>query len=179
MSKRDYKFAGSLAIIVGLVIWIRCHAHDPPPHHPRPFPDRRQINMKTLTVPLVGMHFRPPAKQVLAALPSGAELILEPEPENPYDPKAVKVLARTKAIPTSQHSSLDESLQGTGVYLQDLLAWEDIWLGYVADSDGKVCAGGKPGNREVVSAMLSASHQATLVFLPDGKPAVVVSWEEP
>lgn len=41
---------------------------------------------------LVGMHFRPPAKDVVNLLAGGTELIVQRQPQNPYDPNAVQVL---------------------------------------------------------------------------------------
>lgn len=42
---------------------------------------------------LMGANFRPKeTREVLVGLPTGQELSLEREPENPYDPNAVKVI---------------------------------------------------------------------------------------
>jgi hypothetical protein len=150
----------------------------------------------SITVPLVGMHFRPPAKFVLAALPAGAPLRLEAEPGNPYDAKAIRVFARCDSIPESQYGTLAEALLGTGLDIEDVLAGGidpgasgavhagEIWLGYIADSDGKLCRqGGLAGNREV-AAMAPLSDDglsvfvgglaASLVFAGDGSPGVLV-----
>ena len=49
--------------------------------------------------PIVGVNFRPhEAKVAHAALSIGDEVFLEPEPENPYDPMAVKVIASDEHI---------------------------------------------------------------------------------
>ena len=56
--------------------------------------------MTDLLVPLVGAYFRPPAQQLLRHLPSGTELVLEPEPENPHDPNAIAVYTRSSSIPS-------------------------------------------------------------------------------
>lgn len=48
--------------------------------------------MAKLTANIVGMHFRPPAKDVVNMLPTGAHLLLQREPTNEYDEFAVKVL---------------------------------------------------------------------------------------
>lgn len=41
---------------------------------------------------LVGMHFRPPAKDVVNMLPANAELLARRQPDNPYDQNAIAVL---------------------------------------------------------------------------------------
>jgi hypothetical protein len=67
----------------------------------------------TLTGLMVGMHFRPPAKAVLEALPVGTTLWLRREPENPYDANAVQVL-----LPGFSHdgkwAELHDGLLATG-----------------------------------------------------------------
>jgi hypothetical protein len=133
---------------------------------------------KQITVPLVGMFARPPASTVLASLPGGAKLILEAEPENKYDTKAIKVLVAPEQLPESQYARLEEALPGQGRTLAETLEGGDIWLGYIADSDGKICRqAGSKGNREVGELMLDSSHQARLGFSPDGKPVVIVTVE--
>lgn len=131
---------------------------------------------KTLVSLLVGMHFKPPAKQVLAHLPAGAALRLEGEPENPYDPEALKVLVAFEAVPEAQLAGLEESLEGTGFTTQDLADLGEIWLGYVAASGGKPLAkaGLEVGNAEFNSALQGSPDEAkaTLVFGPDGSPRV-------
>lgn len=127
---------------------------------------------------LVGAHFRPPAKQILQALPAGVLLRLEPEPENPYDAKAIKVFVRPSAVPEGQHEALQLALSGTGFDLQELLEFDDwLQLGFVADSDGKVCkASGLPGNREVgafCQELGEGNFIARLGF--DGKGMPIVS----
>ncbi len=136
----------------------------------------------TLTSLLVGAHFRPPAKQVLACLPSGASLILVPEPENPYDPGALRVEVDVASeVPESQHGLLDESLQGTGFDIRELLDSEEaLQIGYVAKSGGKplLKAGLTVGNAEFLEAMFDLSGnecKATLSFGPDGSPRVMLT----
>lgn len=131
---------------------------------------------KIFTSLLVGGHFRPPAKQVLSILSSGVELDLEPEPENPYDAGAIRVMLRPALIPESQESALDEALQGTGCDAQDMLHGPPLHLGYVAKTGGKPLVGTDfQGNVEIGEAMADASHRARLGFSGDGKPLVVVT----
>jgi len=137
-------------------------------------------NIKSIVVPLVGMHFRPPAKQVLEHLPAGAELGLRPEPENPYDAKAISVwVVPATQVPVTEHEMLSARLQGTGNELEELLEMPELQLGYIADSDGKAQrASGGPGNREageLAVEVLGADWVRAfgkLEFAPDGKPQV-------
>lgn len=137
---------------------------------------------KTLTSALVGAFHRPPAKQVLSALPTGAKLELLPEPENPYDPSALKVciwLGGPEALPKELHAMLDEALQGTGFDLGELLAAEEpLQLGYIAASGGKPLAksGLSDGNQEFLGLMAAEpEHSAKLAFGPEGQPRVMLS----
>ena len=124
----------------------------------------------TVLVPLVGMYFRPPAKLVLGVLPSGASLRLVAEPDNPYDAKAIKVFVAFSEIPESQRVELAKALPSAGYDIDELEATGEIHLGYIADSDGKVCrATGMRGNREIAGA-----SSGTLSFAADGSPLVVV-----
>ena len=156
---------------------------------------------KTISAPLVGSYFRPPAKIVLDVLPAGCELILEPDPHNAYDPKAIKVSVPTKAIPENQYVWLESELPAAGWGLDDLLRFgtnngqtesqdellePTVWLGFIVDSDGKAmakmkAAGAAPdlvGNREVAEAMLDRTHSAKLGFDPAGKPLVIVTRDD-
>lgn len=134
-----------------------------------------------LTSLLVGAHFRPPAKQVIACLPSGAPLALQPEPENPYDEHALRVLVWPREVPPAVRPELESCLEGTGTSLQELLDTEEpLFIGYVAASGGKplVKAGLTTGNQEFGAALAAdPSAQATLAFGPDGSPRVQLSSE--
>lgn len=133
--------------------------------------------LNPILAPIVGMHFRPPAKWMLARLPAGATLILRPEPENPYDSKAIKVFCFPGEIPSSQHSELENEISGTGTTLEELLELDELWIGYVGDSDGKICKKNDwSGNREVGERQVPGWFQAEceLSFMPDGAPAVLV-----
>ena len=49
--------------------------------------------------PIVGTHFRPSeAKSLANSLSPGEYVELEPEPENPYDPMAVRVMYESEHI---------------------------------------------------------------------------------
>jgi len=128
---------------------------------------------------IVGMHFRPPAKAIMAVLPTGAELRLEREPENQYDVNAVKVLVASAAIPKSQHEDLDLQASGFGHSLEEILA-EPFWhLGYIAAKPPK----GREGCAlaTVISPRLAKGepYKAKLVFDSAGLPLAEVTWGEP
>ena len=137
----------------------------------------------TISALLVGMHFRPPAKQILEILPARTQLVLIPEPENPYDEKAIKVMVDLE--PFSDNEELMQVLDGTGVFPEDLLSEGLFHLGYIADSDGKICQKSKtPGNREIAQAVQLIAEEvdsadiwpfeALLTFSLEGKPQVTV-----
>ena len=135
---------------------------------------------KSLSVPLVGMHFRPPAKQVLAFCPSGTEVQLRPEDDNPYDEKAVSVWVLVKeSVPVRMFAELDEALEGSGFGLEDLMELDEpLQLGFVGDSDGKVCQKlGMAGNREVRAVFdgEASPWKAKLAFGASGQPIIVVA----
>lgn len=134
------------------------------------------MSPKPLFIPLVGMHFRPPARAILAALRAGTPLALDPEPSNPYDPKAIKVLVSLREVPLERWPGLDEACQESGHSLPELLeaeaaSGEAFHLGYLADSDGKLAAG-KPGNREASALLNEGPCATTLAFDANGQPQV-------
>lgn len=138
--------------------------------------------MPTITTDLVGAHFRPPSLIVLANLPGHCPLVLQPEPANPYDAKAIKVLVD---LAEEENLALAQSVEDAGYEWRDLLDGGPFPLGYIGDSDGKVCRQtGRPGNREVgqvlyraeVGEIEAAAISAVLTFTPDGKPLVKVEY---
>jgi hypothetical protein len=146
--------------------------------------------MTQIMVPLVGMHFRPPAKLILECLPSGTPLALLPEPENPYDEKAIRVLVSPDEVPASKNEHLQEVLPGMGHEWELVMAGRHegavngkVFLGYIADSQGKECLkNGWNGNADVAALAEKAGKPVTelsarLTFSPEGKPFVHVSDE--
>jgi hypothetical protein len=87
---------------------------------------------------IVGMHFRPPAKHLVKALPMGIPLILVPDPLNPYDEHAVKVMLDLHDIPEDQEKSFWEEvtplLKGTGCNKEELLI-EPRHIAFIASKD--------------------------------------------
>ena len=138
---------------------------------------------QTLRSPIVGAHFRPPARLVLAALAGGTTLRLEPEPENPYDPNAIKVLVCPEAVPESQRERLAGELPNCGWSLELLLAEREIQLGYVCASTNAKALAKAPGTRgnveigQAIALAQQAGHQwaAALGFGIAGEPQVVIT----
>lgn len=139
--------------------------------------------MTTLQSLLVGAHFCPPAKQLLTALPAGTPLLLIPEPDNPYDENAVRVLLPLSSLPSTEDplsGGLDHALLGTGLSLDDLLAaGEPIHLGYLPATGNKQLAQAQAqglslaSNIEVLQALAAQPPwHALLRFAPDGSPMV-------
>lgn len=148
---------------------------------------------------IVGAYFRPPAKALVACLPAGASVWLQPEPTNPYDEHAVKVLVNLNSYPEAIHEELELQSAGYGFDLAGLLDGDpqtneemtqtDIphvkgsgwWhIGYIpAQKAGK---GGEPADPEAIQwnmdRIIAASPNgvpATIAFDAAGKPLVMVS----
>lgn len=81
--------------------------------------------------PIVGAHFKPPAKAVLQAVPLGTPLVLRPEPSNPYDANAVAVWISSVEFGADLYPLLTSLCGGYGWSLEDLLAQGEHQLGYV------------------------------------------------
>lgn len=124
--------------------------------------------MPILNVPVVGMHFRPPAKPLMSVLPQGCPLVLEREPQNEYDPQAVRVLVLTKDIPEGLHAKLGERVEAYGFDLEAILAQESWHLGYV-----------KKEYAQTLSPQLEAFEaKAELAFDAKGFPSAVITLTE-
>ena len=87
--------------------------------------------MTSHTYSIVGMHFRPPAKALLASLPTGARLSIVPEPTNPFDANALSVWVEPKELPASQMPDLESNAAGFGFSLEQILSAEGWHLGYI------------------------------------------------
>lgn len=110
-----------------------------------------------MLLPIVGTFFRPAGKVILQELASGAALELVPEPDNPYDPNAVKVMVKAASLPPATTPGLEEAVEGYGLDLEVLLS-SDFFLGYVAKN---MTQHATPG-------------QAVLAFDAAGKPQAAV-----
>jgi len=131
----------------------------------------------TLRSPIVGAHFRPPAKQVLASLPSGCQLVLVAEPDNPYDAGAIKVLVGLDQVPEGQYEALERALDGTGTSLGELLERDEpLQIGYVISAGNKKL-GAWASNVRVLAELAKGPCRTRLGFATDGAPLVLVSLE--
>lgn len=81
--------------------------------------------------PIVGAFYRPPAKQLLAALAVGTPLIVRAEPDNQYDVNACAVWLRSADIPDSALAELDGTLPDCGKSLDEVLAEYEWHVGYI------------------------------------------------
>ena len=78
---------------------------------------------------ILGAHFRPPAKLILQFLPTGQSLQLEPEPDNPYDNAAIKVMLLPTDLPSDPE--FIDNLSSYGHDIEALQAENYIHLGYI------------------------------------------------
>lgn len=137
----------------------------------------------TLVTMLVGASFRPPAAQLLAHVPAGAPLTLEPEPDNPYDDFAVKVLLDAQAVPESRRGVLDDELLNFATSHAELCAEGPRHVGYLASASGKPLKLAREqgfayaSNEEIVrrAAAEGGEVEAQLQFAPNGAPLVQVT----
>jgi hypothetical protein len=131
--------------------------------------------MSKVTAPLVGMHFRPPAKAILSVLPSNCPLYVVPEPDNPYDANALQVFVRSADIPESQHSELSELGNASALFgtsLAEILAQERWHLGYVKATEAVHIA---PRIAQAFELQTYIEFMpATLAFDSAGKPLVAM-----
>lgn len=136
---------------------------------------------------LVGVHFHPPAKILLEALPGGALLALTPEPENEYDPNAIKVSISPEAFPESTYEFLSENLPSGGLTLEQFMSGGEFMLGHVGKSGGKPLdkariawpemAASLVGNSEFLDGMKDSQHRAELGFGPTGDPLIILRFD--
>lgn len=147
----------------------------------------------SIIFPIVGAHFRPPAKAILASLPSGQELWLRPEPTNPYDENAVQVLLRTESIPNECWENLILQASGMG-FDEAALRAEPLWhLGYIPKAVPKGDSGSieqNIANQQAIHRWYAAQSDliddddiklaGALSFDTAGKPTIIISpWPLP
>lgn len=120
---------------------------------------------RTVYSPIVGNVFRMAGKLVLPYMGEGHPLILEPEPENPYDPDAVKVCVDASSITLSNGESavLDPDTP--------LI----IHLGYIPHSGNKTDTTGI-GTTQVLNIIMQPNWSASLTFSPMGRPMVRITY---
>lgn len=113
--------------------------------------------MQSHSAPLVGAHFRPPARAILSAIPAGHPLLLRPEPSNPYDPNAIAVWFDAETIRHSPDiiSELEVTAPPMGADMEGIFEQRFWQVGYVAKE-------------------IAAKHQSAItdaLDVPEGYPA--------
>ena len=113
------------------------------------------------TTKIAGAWHRPPAKQILASIPKGIYLQLQPEFTNQFDPQAVKVLLDPSEIPPDFDELIDAGLEQVpqeklpdGLESMDVIRANKtmLFLGYLARTGGKPLFGTDyPGNQEFLA----------------------------
>ena len=94
--------------------------------------------LKTLTTPVVGMHFHPPAKGLLTVARAGSTLRIVPEPENPYDANALRVEIASKNF--DDRHMLEAAVAGYGESADGINNVEWWHLGYVPRQQAELYA---------------------------------------
>jgi hypothetical protein len=151
----------------------------------------------SITTQIVGAHFRPPAKALLACLPAGHPLYLRPEPTNEYDENAVQVLLRSESLQPLVaepffRDELQMQLSGQGSDVESVLAQPEWHLGYLPRA-----AKGNAALEEWNQGVQKAIHEVAvekpkevdnpldwflsqvacqLSFDSAGKPACIIPW---
>jgi hypothetical protein len=127
-----------------------------------------------MQLPIVGMHFRPPAKVILAQLKGDCPLIIRPEPENPHDANALQVLVQTSSL--SDHADLENMallLPNMGFSLEDVLAQEEWHLGYIPRVNAEEIAPLFSGQTVSGKLCFDVSGKAQVRFdLPTAEPLI-------
>lgn len=138
-------------------------------------------NSNTFVVPIVGAHFRPPAKTIIQSLPAGYTLELRPEPSNPYDPNAVAVWFDASHLSPDAKEELEATLPANGGNLEDLLSQRFWQLGYLAKEHAAIhqerVAMIIEGHNEDAAVsgegFLWSGFPCKLSFTGSGQPAVI------
>jgi len=133
------------------------------------------------TAPLVGMHFRPPAKAILRSLPAAYPLELRPEPTNPYDANAIAVWFDAKHLSDDSMEELRHTLPSQGSDIDDLCAQRFWHIGYVAKEAAAIhqadiamiIEGHNVGASVSGEGFLWTGYPARLGFDGSGKPLVM------
>lgn len=129
------------------------------------------MSMTQTHAEIKGAYYRPPAQQLLDVLPVGHELVLQPEPTNPYDKNAVKVLLDLRSLSDEQIAQAASTCRNNGFEDPETIRAIGFHaqLGYVAKEIAAV----------IISRLEAMSHTAKLAFSADGKPQVQILWGDP
>lgn len=135
--------------------------------------------MTTHNAPLVGMHFRPPAKALIQSIPAGYPLELRPEPSNPYDSNAVAVWLDSHFLNDTAIDELTSTLPGMGHDIEEVLAARWWQLGYLSRDAAAQHQQALGFALSAINEIAAASDDfpetglpAKLAFAGDGKPLV-------
>lgn len=144
--------------------------------------------MPSYCAPLVGMHFRPPAKDVVNLLPANTNLLLVREPDNPHDAHAIKVLLlgfNTEGDCAKQYQCIAEQITmdefNNLKYNMDNLT-DPLQLGYIANAEktgGKFASEIAPIMDEMEAVGDAGILNCRLGFNSAGKPVVLFTIGQP
>lgn len=118
-----------------------------------------------ISSPIRGMHFHPPAKVIIQHAAAGLPLILQPDPENPYDSSAIKVLVAKSEL-GAMREILDYSFPDMGLDPEE-------WWGEDADEVAFLGFIGK----EFTSDWHGVLGAATPILAFDGAGKPLCQWE--
>ena len=132
------------------------------------------------TLPIVGAHFRPPAKALIQSMPMAHPLELRPEPTNPYDSNAVAIWLDAHTLPDESLEELRHTLPGMGSDIDDLMSQRHWHIGYIPKTDAihlqpRIDAAIEGHNVETDASgdgFVRLGHPAILSFDGTGKPLV-------
>ena len=150
---------------------------------------------KILYTPIVGSFARQGGKTVLMHLGVGTALVLAPEPENQYDPEAIRIEVELGPAwadaPASLLDSLDAELAMSGLTREELAGADAprFHLGYVPRSGGKPLAKAQSiegelgfplvGNHEIGELIRWATAPGELLLSHSGSVVVKVAEGRP
>ena len=124
--------------------------------------------MHTNPFPIVGAHFRPPAKALLGVLPSGFKgLRLRAEPSNPFDSNAVQVLLCSDELPHELAPRISDACLPFGFDSAAIYEQAEWHLGYIPK-----------GIAAIVQPQITSDIRGELSFDAFGKPFVSVTLTE-
>jgi hypothetical protein len=141
-------------------------------------PGKRRHKTMDNRFAIVGQFHRPPASQVLNIIPIGYELVLVPEPDNKYDPKAIKVGVDLTNLPTEFVAELEKELRETEFEASTIIAEGIFHLGYIPNSDNPKTTRGGPGNREAGAIIAAGDFKACFNTFSNGFPCVEIAGAE-
>lgn len=120
---------------------------------------------------LVGGRFRPPGDTVLQLLPAGAALVVQREPENPYDPNAIslRVANLAEEYPDIYTAAVEE-MKEREQYDEEEGLPDPMHVGYVPRENAAMMV-------ETIDGAIAREEPVTavLIFSPSGSPMVEIT----